>query len=125
MAKKLDAQSQKFHEKKENLATSVQQQLSTHQINTEQMMAAQREHIDTSLQKMVDKLNDFSGNVKSNSNVIDTICESLSLLTEGLHYKRQKYGNKVNADADVMDDADALWVNRGAHIPDPEGVGVR
>eukprot|EP00957_Ditylum_brightwellii_P082453 6269221-Ditylum_brightwellii.AAC.1 len=76
------------------------------------MMAAQQQHIDASLQKMVDVLNGFSGNVKSNSNAMDTICESLSLPTEGPHYKRQKYGNEVNAD-------------RGAHIPDPGGVGVR
>eukprot|EP00957_Ditylum_brightwellii_P108704 8291724-Ditylum_brightwellii.AAC.1 len=75
MAKKLDAQSQKFDKKMESLATSVQQQLSTHQINTEQMMAAQREHIDASLQKMVESLNDISGNVKLNSNAISTIRE--------------------------------------------------
>eukprot|EP00957_Ditylum_brightwellii_P096105 7322028-Ditylum_brightwellii.AAC.1 len=89
MAKKLDAQSQKIDAKMESLATSLQQELSTHQVNTEQMMAAQLEHIDASPQKMVDVLNGFSGNVKSNSNVIDTICESLSLPTEGPHYKRQ------------------------------------
>eukprot|EP00957_Ditylum_brightwellii_P061653 4678159-Ditylum_brightwellii.AAC.1 len=108
MAKKLDAQSQKFDAKMKSLATSVQQQLSTYRINTEQMMAAQREHIDASLQKMVDVLNDFSWNVKSNSNAIDTILESLSLPTEGPHYKRQKFGNKVNADANIMDNADSL-----------------
>eukprot|EP00957_Ditylum_brightwellii_P026057 1970105-Ditylum_brightwellii.AAC.1 len=88
MAKKLDAQSQKFDKKMESLVTSVQQQLITHQTSAEQIMAAQREHIDTSLQKMVAVLNDFSGNVKSNSNAIDTIRESLSLPTEGPHYKR-------------------------------------
>eukprot|EP00957_Ditylum_brightwellii_P050467 3827147-Ditylum_brightwellii.AAC.1 len=109
----------------ESLATSVQQQLSTHQTDTEKMMAAQWEHIDASLQKMVAVLNDFSGNVKSNSNAIDTICESLSLPTDGPHYKRQKYGYEINADTDVMEDADALQVNRGAHVPDPGGVGVR
>ena len=38
MAKKIDTQSQKFDEKMESLATSVQQQLSTHQTNIEQMM---------------------------------------------------------------------------------------
>eukprot|EP00957_Ditylum_brightwellii_P104232 7939693-Ditylum_brightwellii.AAC.1 len=108
-----------------SLATSVQQQLSTHQTNTEQMMTAQWEHICASLQKMVAVLNNFSGNVKANSNAIDTICKSLSLSTEGSHYKRQKYGYEANADAEVMEDADALRVSRGAHVLDPGGVGVR
>eukprot|EP00957_Ditylum_brightwellii_P163456 12444542-Ditylum_brightwellii.AAC.1 len=109
----------------ESLATSVQQQLNTHQTNTKQMMPAHRGHIDTSLQKIVAAMNNFSGNVTANINAIDTIRERLSLPTEGPHYKRQKYGYEPNADADVMENADALWVNRGAHVPDPGGVGVR
>eukprot|EP00957_Ditylum_brightwellii_P191135 14553137-Ditylum_brightwellii.AAC.1 len=68
----------------ESLATAVLQQLSTHQTNTEQIMAVHWEHIDASL-------------------------ERLCLSTKGPHYKRQKYGYEANADADVMEDADALW----------------
>eukprot|EP00957_Ditylum_brightwellii_P084869 6453265-Ditylum_brightwellii.AAC.1 len=107
----------------ESLATSVQQQLSTHQTNTEQMMAAQQEYIDASLQKIVAVMNNFSGNVKANSNAIDIIRERLSLSTEGPHNKRQKYGYEANADAEVMEDTDALEVNRGAHVLDPGGCG--
>eukprot|EP00957_Ditylum_brightwellii_P087243 6640617-Ditylum_brightwellii.AAC.1 len=93
----------------ESLATSDQQQLITHQTNTEQMMAVHWEHIDASLQKIVAVMNNFSGNVKANSNAFDTIRERLSLSTKGPHYKRQKYGYEANADAEVVEDVDALW----------------
>eukprot|EP00957_Ditylum_brightwellii_P005669 432145-Ditylum_brightwellii.AAC.1 len=73
------------------------------------MMAAHQEHIDTSLQKIVTAMNNVSGNLTANSNAIDTIRERLSLSTEGPHYKRQKYGYEPNADADIMENANALW----------------
>eukprot|EP00957_Ditylum_brightwellii_P084250 6406009-Ditylum_brightwellii.AAC.1 len=41
IAKKLDAQSEKFDDKMESLANPVQQQLTTHQSSTKQMMTAQ------------------------------------------------------------------------------------
>ena len=125
MTKKLDAQSQKFDVNMESLANSVQQQLTTHQSNTEQMMTAHREYIDASLKELAVAFNNITGNITANSNAISSITDELNNFDNGPHNKRQKHGNAATVDVYAMGNADALWVNRDAHAPDPGGVGVQ
>eukprot|EP00957_Ditylum_brightwellii_P104795 7987907-Ditylum_brightwellii.AAC.1 len=112
-------------DKKMSLANSVQQQLTTHQSNTSQMMTAHREHIDALLKELAVAFNNITGNITANSNAISSITDMLNTFNNGPHNKRQKHGNAATADAYAMGNADALQVNRGAHAPDPGGVGVK
>eukprot|EP00957_Ditylum_brightwellii_P100233 7638577-Ditylum_brightwellii.AAC.1 len=125
MTKKLDAQSNKFDVKMESLSNSVQQQLKTHQSNTKQMMTVHREHIDTSLKELAVAFNNINGNITANSNAIASITDKLNSFDNGPNNKRQKHGNAATAEVYTMGNADALWVNRGAHAPEPGGVGIQ
>eukprot|EP00957_Ditylum_brightwellii_P072987 5546356-Ditylum_brightwellii.AAC.1 len=98
MAKKLDAQSQKFDVKLESLANSDQQQLTTHQSNTEQMMTAHRKHIDASLKELAVAFNNITGNITANSNAIASIMDKLNNFDNGPNNKRQKHGNAATVD---------------------------
>eukprot|EP00957_Ditylum_brightwellii_P120312 9180114-Ditylum_brightwellii.AAC.1 len=89
------------------------------------MMAAHREHIDASLKELAVAFNNITGNITANSNAIASITDKLNSFDNGPHNKRQKYGNAAAADAYAKGNADALQVNRGAHAPDPGGVGIQ
>eukprot|EP00957_Ditylum_brightwellii_P174946 13321052-Ditylum_brightwellii.AAC.1 len=89
------------------------------------MMTAHREHIDTSLKELAVAFNNITGNITANSNAISSITDKLNNFDDGPHNKRQKHGNVATVDTYVMENADALQVNRGAHAPDPGGVGVQ
>jgi len=89
MAKKLVAQSEKFDDKMEGLANSIQQQLTTHQSSTKQMMTAQHEQIDALLKELAVALNNITGNITANSKAISSIIDKLNNFNDGPHNKRQ------------------------------------
>eukprot|EP00957_Ditylum_brightwellii_P073767 5606149-Ditylum_brightwellii.AAC.1 len=66
----------------------------------------------------------MSSTVNKHSKQIQSMQTHINDTSCGPHNKQQKHGNAATADAVVMEDADALSVNRDAHAPDQGGVGV-
>eukprot|EP00957_Ditylum_brightwellii_P201529 15326072-Ditylum_brightwellii.AAC.1 len=108
----------------DSLDTSVQQQLSTNQIDTQQMMKDQRKYLDSNMRVLIGLIQQVSTTIVNHTNQIDSIRVHIGKSSDSPHNERQKHGKVAAAEAEVMESADALQVNRDAHASDPGGVGV-
>eukprot|EP00957_Ditylum_brightwellii_P091401 6959231-Ditylum_brightwellii.AAC.1 len=66
----------------------------------------------------------MSSTVDKHSKQIKSIQTHIDETSCSLRNKQQKHGNDVMAEAEVMGNAGALWVNRDTHAPDPGGMGA-
>eukprot|EP00957_Ditylum_brightwellii_P117624 8971482-Ditylum_brightwellii.AAC.2 len=86
-------------------------------------MKDQHEYLYSTLRVLLGLIQQVSTTIINHTNQIDSIRAHVGESSDGPHNKTQKHGNVATAEAEVMENVDALWVNRDAHAPDPGGVG--
>eukprot|EP00957_Ditylum_brightwellii_P031632 2399178-Ditylum_brightwellii.AAC.1 len=120
MAKKLDAQTKNINSKINKLAASMQEHMSTaDQLDIQQMIQEQREYMDEHLKMLMGLIQHCMNLTKKHNSHSKALWKSMSTSSEGPENKRQKHSNNEVAQAEVMEDMDTLYHNRGAQAPDP------
>eukprot|EP00957_Ditylum_brightwellii_P162505 12373782-Ditylum_brightwellii.AAC.1 len=124
MTKNVDAQSNKFDNKIDSLAMSVQHQLTTNQSNIQQLLQEQLNYLDSTLTLLLESIKNMPSTVDKHSKQIKSMQTHIDDTSCSPHNKQQKHSNDATAEADVMENVDALQVNRDTPAPDPGGMGA-